>query len=336
MSDTPAPDPEDGTNAVLARRDRPGSRSFPLVMAVFAGLLALGVLVGIAIHRRYIAFERIVAQHVPDDAALAVRWDVEKVTLFEPTRRFLLPLLDETPTTDLDPGDRSRRRRLARQGGLELGRDLREALVVFGPQPGDWAVVAGGAFPKSGVADAVERVLRDEGRDVRRIGDERLETPDGIAFGRADDGVLVVASSAKRLDSALAVRAPNESIPRTGAGAFFARDAGGLPGAARDALAELGDVSHVEGVATWGTPLVVDITVHYRGRPPGDAVARARRVLGALLGPGPVPAVELVSEAATTVLRVRLDDDALGRAVRRAGDSVHGTLWRTGRKSAAP
>ncbi|HEX6273296.1 MAG TPA: hypothetical protein VFZ53_09655 [Polyangiaceae bacterium] len=323
------------------RTDRPGHRSFPLVLGVFAALLGVGVLVAIAIHSRYIGFERIVARHVPDDATIAVRWDVEKVTLFEPTRRFLLPLLDETPADDLDPGERSRRRRLARRSGLEIGRDLREALALFGPKPGDWAVVAGGSFPETGVADAIERVLRDEGRSVRRLGDERLETSEGIAFGRAVDGALVLASDRARLEAALAVREPNPAVPRTGAGAFFVRgDAPGLSEGARRALAELGGASRVEGVATWGKPIVLDVTVHYRNGAPSDALERARRVLNGAFGPGPVPKLESVNDAKAgsprVAFRVHLDDDALGRGLRRSGDRVYGTLWRHARKSAVP
>jgi hypothetical protein len=322
-----------------ARRERPGARSFPVVMTVFGALLALGVVVGAAIYARFIAFERTVARHVPYDATIAVRWDVEKVTLFEPTRRFLLPLLDETPTDNLDPGDRSRRRRLARQSGLEIGRDLREVLLLLGPEPGDWAVVAGGAFPERGVGDAVERVLRDEGRSVKRLGDERLETPEGIAFGRANDGVLVVASGRKRLEAALAVRSASDAIPRTGAGAFVVRESHGST-VAQAALAELGDVSYVEGIATWGTPLVVDVTVHYRGARPADPLPRARRVLSALFGPGPTPPVELSGESGAPAprvsFRVRLDDDVLERGLRRGRDSAYGALWKTGRKAASP
>jgi hypothetical protein len=336
------PEATSGARGVAPRpepADRPGHRSFPLVLGVFVALLALGVLVAVAIHDRYIGFERIVARHVPDDASIAVRWDVEKVTLFEPTRRFLLPLLDEAPTNELDPGERSRRRRLARRSGLEIGRDLREALALFGPKPGDWAVVAGGSFPKTGVADAIERVLRDEGRSMRRIGGERLESPEGIAFGRAADGALVLASNRERLEAALAVREPNGAIPRTGAGAFLVRgDAPGLPAGVRQVLAELGDASRIDGTATWGKPVVLDVTVHYRHGAPPDALARARRVLASVLGPGPVPKAELVGDASPkrVTFRVYPDDDALGRGLRRAGDSVYGSLWREGRKSAVP
>ncbi|HEX6763915.1 MAG TPA: hypothetical protein VF103_00520, partial [Polyangiaceae bacterium] len=296
-----------------AKLDRGGARSFPVVMGVFVALLALGVLGAVAIHRRFIGFERVVAHHVPADATVAVRWDVEKVTLFEPTRRFLLPLFDEAPTDDLDPGDRSRRRRLARESGLEIGRDLREVLAVLGPEPGDWAVVLGGSFPKTGVADAVERTLRDEGRTVTRLDGERLSTAQGIAFGRAPDGALVVASSRTRLEATSGTQPPVDAIPRTGAGAFFIRpDAPGLSPDAKVVLSELGGAVRVEAVASWGTPLIVDATVHYRPQAPRDALAGARRALERLLGPGPIPPVELVRETAgpdpNITFRVRLND----------------------------
>jgi hypothetical protein len=79
------------------------------------------------------------------------------------------------------------------------------------------------------------------------------------------------------------------------------------------------------------------VTVQYRNGAPPDALPRARRVLAELFGPGPVPKAELVNDVGPRrSFRVRLDDDALGRALRRAGDSVYGTLWRDGRKSAVP
>ena len=64
-------------------------------------------------------------------------------------------------------------------------KDLREAMAVVGPGEGDWALVLGGAFPKAGVASALERVLADEGLGVRRLGTDRFESSHGISFGRA-------------------------------------------------------------------------------------------------------------------------------------------------------
>jgi hypothetical protein len=332
------------------RADRSGSRSFPLVMTVFVVLLAAGVALGVAIHGRYVAFERTVARHVPGDAAFVVRWDVEKVTLFEPTRRYLLPLLDAAPHatprspqggTERPPKSGTRRERLAEASGLDVGRDLREAMAVVGPGERDWSLVLGGSFPKSGVVSALERVLAEEGRSVRRLGEERFEASGGISFGRASDGVLVLASSPERLEASLAVRAFDPAVPRTGAGSLLLRaDAPGLSSDVRALLAELGDVSRVEAVASWGSPLQVEVTVHHRGAPPSDALARARRVVAELMGPGTAPPTELVSQASTpngrTTLRIRLNDEALERAARRAGDSVYGTLAGEGRKSAVP
>jgi hypothetical protein len=321
--------------------DRKGSRSFPLVMAVFVFLLAAGVALGVVIHGRYVAFERTVAKHVPKDASFVVRWDVEKVTLFEPTRRYLLPLLDAAPNAERAPAGATRRKRLADTTGLDMGRDLREAMAVIGPGEGDWALVLGGAFPKAGVASALERVLADEGVSVRRLGTDRFEAAPGISFGRADDGALVLASSPKRLEAALPVRELRPEIPRTGAGALVLHaDAPGLSGDMRALLAELGEVTRVEAVASWGSPLPVEVTVHYRGPHPRDALDRARRVVAELMGPGPVPPTELVrhDRSANQWIKVRIDlnDEALQRAARRAGDSVYGTLAREGGKSAVP
>lgn len=327
--------------APKARGDRSGSRSFPVVISVFAFLLVAGLALGVVIHSRFVAFERTVARHVPEDSAFVIRWDVEKITLFEPTRRYLLPLIDAAPEDARAAAGATRRKRLAEASGLDVGRDLREAMAIIGPEEGDWAIVLGGAFPETGVMAALERVLGEEGRSVKKLGPEKLEGPNGISFGRASDGALVLASSATRLQAVLPVRELFQGIPRTGAGALVLRATGpGLSGDVRGVLAELGDVSRVEALANWGSPLAIEVTVHYGSRPPPDALARARRVIAELMGPGAVPPTEIVSGASpeSHVLRFRthLSDEALERVARRTGDSVYGTLWREGRKSAAP
>jgi hypothetical protein len=327
--------------ATTTQPDRAGSRSFPLVISVFGLLIAAGIALGVLIHGRYIAFERTVARHVPGDAAFVIRWDVEKITLFEPTRRYLLPLFDATPEDDGAQARATRRKRVAEASGLDIGRDLREAMALIGPREGDWAVVLGGAFPEAGVLPALERVLAEEGRSVRKLGPDALEGPNGIAVGKASDGVLIVASSVARLRAALPVRGLSEAVPRTGAGALVLRaDGPGLSSDVRSVLAELGDVSRIEALASWGSPFVVDVTLYYRDRAPPDALDRARRVLGELMGPGAVPATEIVSAPSPAsprlTVRTRLTDEALERVARRSGDSVYGALWREGRKSAAP
>jgi hypothetical protein len=326
--------------ATKRRSDRSGARSFPVVISVFALLLAAGIALGVAIHRRYIAFERTVARHVPEDAAFVIRWDVEKITLFEPTRRYLLPLLDAAPDDGVRAGA-TRRKRFAEASGIDIGRDLREAMAVIGPGEGEWALVLGGAFPETGVLAAVERVLVEEGGRVKRLGPNEFEGPTGISFGRASDGALVLASSPARLRAVLPVRGLHAAVPRTGAGALVLRaDRPGLSSDVRGVLAELGDVSRVEALASWGTPLVVDVTLLYRGRAPADALERARRVIAELIGPGAVPPTEIVSAPSPAnprmTVRTRLSDEALERVARRSGDSVSAALFREGRKSAVP
>jgi hypothetical protein len=318
------------------RAERPGFRSFPVVMAVFAVLLAAGVALGVVIHDRYVGFERTVARHVPSDAVLVVRWDVEKVTLFEPTRRYLLPLLDAAPhAASVRPGE-TRRQRLASEIGLDVGRDLREAMALLGPRERDWALVLGGSFPKTDVVGALGRVLEREGLKVERIGADSLVSSEGVAFGRAPDGALVIASSRARLEAATAVRGLSEGVPRTGAGALVIQaGAPGLGPDVRGVLAELGDVSRVEGLAKWGSPIVVEVTVRYRGAAPPDALERGKRVIAELMGPGAIPPTELAADppaSGSVTFRIHLNDEALERAARRASDSVYGTLWREGRR----
>jgi hypothetical protein len=214
-------------------------------------------------------------------------------------------------------------------------------MAIIGPGEGDWALVLGGAFPETGVMAALERVLGAEGRSVKKLGADKLEGPHGISFGRASDGALVLASSPARLQATLPVRELAQGVPRTGAGALVLRATGpGLSDDVRGVLAELGDVLRIEALATWGTPLAIDVTVHYRSQPPPDALERARRVIGELMGPGAVPPTEIVNGASPDSprlrIRTRLSDEALERVARRAGDSVYGTLWREGGKSAAP
>lgn len=336
--------------------DRTGALSFPVVAAIFGTLLVLGVALGIVIHRSYVGFARVAAYHVPPDATLVVRWDVEKVGLFEPTRRFLLPLLDEAhapppaasavvphqsplvallpstgPVRATPPG---RRDRFAEESGSMIARDLREVLVAFGPADGDWAVVFGAAFPKGDVVAALGRTFAREGWPWRDLGHDRLVSPSGAAVGRADDGALVLASSTARLDAALPVRELEPAIPRVGAGSLMLqRRPGGLPAGGGELLDGLGQFETISGNASFGSPLPVELTIHYQGTPPAGSTSRIHGVLAKLLGddlarlehvygpikfrPGLLPANQ--REVSVSLL---LDDMALERAAKRAAEAV--------------
>lgn len=316
------------------RSDRKGALSFRLVIAVFFGLMLAGLLLALAIHRRYVGFERVVAHHVPPDAALVLRWDVEKVVLFEPTRRFLLPLLDAHPVGGPTPSVQgaTRRDRVAERTELQLGSDLREALLSFGPGAGEWAVVLGGSFPEGDWLAKALPALEPDG--FRAVAPGRLQTPGGASIARAADGVLVLAPSPARVEAALTARPLQPHTPRTGAGSLaIYPNRPGLPESVGALVASLGDVSELLASAEWGNPLVVDLRVHYRSEPPADAGERIRRALAALLLEQ-LPRLERkfgplhVESAENRALRIRieLDDIALAQAGRRLSATLHNAL----------
>jgi hypothetical protein len=327
------------------RPDRGGALSFWVVAAIFATLLALGVSLAVVIHRSYVGFARIAAYHVPPDTSLVLRWDVEKVSLFEPTRRFLLPLLDvphaaksagTPPNATGTPAKaaKTRRDRFADLSGSMLGRDLREAVALFGPGEHDWAVVLAGSFREGDLVAAAQQTLANDGWTWRSLGPGRIASPEGFALGRAADGALVIASSAERLDAVLVPRDALPEVPRVGAGALrLLPSPTGLPAGTPALLASLGDVRAVTGSAKWGSPMPIEVTVEFAQSPPADAKDRIRRLLARLLGDdlarierqeAPV-SVKSAGNHALTVT-VLLDDVALERVANRAAETVEQAL----------
>jgi hypothetical protein len=325
-------------SGAASRIDRGGALSFPSVMAAFAVLLALGIALGVLIHRRYVGFERIAAYHVPPDTTLVVRWDVEKVALFEPTRRFLLPLLDapraaapEAAATPPGASLESRRARFTHESGTMLGRDLREALALFGPGEHDWAVVLAGSFSKGDLIGAAARTLEQEGWPWRRVGADRLVSPEGAALGRAPDGAFVIASSPARLEAVLVRRPVSAAVPRIGAGSLRLLPAApGLPAGTEPLLDVLGRPAEVTADVEWGSPLPVHVVLHFEGQRPADIDERAHRALELLLGKEDLQRIEQrerpvrVQPAGNQDVRVTvlLDDITLEHAANRAAQAV--------------
>jgi hypothetical protein len=315
--------------------DRKGALSFRVVIAVFFGLMLAGLLLGLVIHRRYVGFERVVAHHVPPDAAFVLRWDVEKVSLFEPTRRFLLPLFDAHAASGPaapEPEGTRRRDRIADRTGLQLGRDLREALVTFGPAPNDWTLVLGGSFPDGDVLSEALPALEHEG--FRAVAPGRLQTLGGFSLARASDGAFVLAPSPSRLEAGLVSRPLQPTTPRTGAGSLVIHpDRPGLPESVRGLLSGLGDVSQVLASAEWGSPLSLELEVRYRQAPPADAGERLKRALGSVFL-DQLPRLEQkfgplhVESAENHGMRVRLllDDIVLEQLGRRLSLSLSDAL----------
>src|SRR5687768_8289211 len=186
-----------------AQPDRKGGLPFRAIGIVFVALLAVGLGLGLYIHRRFVQFPRVVAHHVPAGATFALRWDVEKVTLFEPSRAYLLPLIDIAPSSRKSAP--SRRERFEAVTGEKLGREMREVLVVAGPEREDWAVVAGVALRTNQALPGAIGLLRDEGWKPGNSAGEALNES-GLSFSRASDGAFVLASSAAYGEK---VRAPH-------------------------------------------------------------------------------------------------------------------------------
>jgi hypothetical protein len=325
-----APEATAAEPALPKPRDRRGGLSFSVVGGVFVLLLVLGVGLGVIIHRSYVGFERVAARHVPPDASFVLRWDVEKVSLFEPTRRFLLPLLDAAPNAPAQP---TRRERFAAESGAVLGRQLREVLVTFGPGAGDWTVLVAGSFPRADLIAAAERALATEPSPWRSAGPGRLTGPGGVALGQAPDGVVALASNSARLEATLATHPFLPEVPRLGAGAFVLEPGPGTPEGMAAVLRPLGAVTRVVAEARWGTPMPVTVTLNFADRPPEDAPGRVRRSLELLLGDD-LPRIERelapisLKPAGDQALRVEfvIDDVALERAGKRAAEAVERAL----------
>jgi hypothetical protein len=170
------------------------------VGGVFAGSIAVAIVFAAIVYATMIRYTPVAAQHLPADSAFAVRVDLEKVVLYEPFRKHLLPLVDE-----LRPGGSgSRLVRIQRATKLDLGLDLREIAFARGSSASDWVLALGGKFPKRGVVAGIAQVLREDGIAVELApGGASLRLPGGVAIGQAADGALIVASSAERLERAL-------------------------------------------------------------------------------------------------------------------------------------
>ena len=154
------------------------------------------------IYERYVAFERRAARHVVDGAWLAVRADLEKIVVYAPFRDEVLPLVQEPKA---DPRLKPRLIRLSQHTGVELGVDVREIVFSRGQRHGSWVLAVGGMFPKAGVVRGIHDVLVEEGQRPRfDAGIERLYLPTGVVVQQAPDSVVVFASDAEALTSALA------------------------------------------------------------------------------------------------------------------------------------
>ncbi len=160
-------------------------------------LLAIAILAVFGIgYWVLVKYEPRAALHIPGDAEAAIRVDVEQVVLYEPLRRHLFPVLDGAKF------DANRLQRLKELSGVNLGMDLREVVVAALPD-GEMVVLVGGLFPKVGLLPALEQVLSSAGNQHPCSLAGAVLRCSGAVVVQADDGVLVIATNERSLDSAV-------------------------------------------------------------------------------------------------------------------------------------
>ncbi len=205
-----------------------------VAVAVFVGVGAFG-------WWRFLRYERVAARHVPAEAVLAVRLDLEKIVLFEPVRKHVFPLIDE----GLPPGATPRLRRVEERTGLIFGREVREIVYARGRDPSMQVGLACGRFGTVALVPVLAGILEEDGAGWRLEGD-LLHAPLGRAVvGQAPDGCLLIASDEAMLRAA--VSGGGLALPAEGAASLAARG---------DVAAHLGRRFWGEGSVIASVPLV--------------------------------------------------------------------------------
>jgi hypothetical protein len=150
----------------------------------------------VIVYQRFVAYRPVAAQHVSSESTFVARFDLTHVMLYEPFRRYVFPLAEL--------GSKGRRERLEARG-LQLGADIREAVIAIGADSSDWLLVLGGPLAERQIAATLASVLREEGRRVdERNGAYFVEG--ALGFAQTSDGALLFAAREERLRSALEPR----------------------------------------------------------------------------------------------------------------------------------
>lgn len=199
-------------------------RSFRTV--ALGGLFLAAVLVAVAtsLYFRYIHYERVAARHVPEGSVLALRLDVEQVTLYEPVRRHLIPLLGGPGRAPAEAT--ATLARLEERTQIKRA-DLREIVVARGADRSEWTVVLGGIFPRgtSPAVLAAALAAEDPAWTPSLDGTVVVHRGTGVAVTRPPDGTVVIASSLAVATAARVARDPKAidaelGLPQTGPGAL--------------------------------------------------------------------------------------------------------------------
>lgn len=281
--------------------------------AVWVGLVALALVILAVFGGGYwllVKYEPRAARHIPATALAAVRVDVEQVVLYEPLRRHLFPVLNGG-----EGGDRLKRFKAL--SSVNLGMDLREVVVSVLPE-GQVAIAVGGLFPSVGLVGAMYEVSRGDAGAEKCSLEGAILRCGGALFRQADDGTLVIATSASVLDAAAVSSdwAKTNGLPAAPLAVVVkAPGRGALP--APGLFGQLGWMSAVERLTGWadlGDPLQVELAFE------GLSVERAGDVRAAVVTVQALAALNPGSDVAgeREVLSKLKVDVAAGRPVVRS------------------
>jgi hypothetical protein len=267
-----------------APAERAGGRSYKAVYLGFFGLLLFAGAAALVMYFKLLHYRRVAALHLPSDTTAAARIDVEKVVLFEPVRKHLLPLANTLRAGD--PRLKTRLKRLEQHTRIDFAVDLREIVVARGPAPGDWIIIFGGLFPTRNVIGGLRQVLAEEGLEARLSPSERiLSLAGGLALGHAEDGCILIAASAPRLESALPQQNAFQRLgllpDGPGAFAFSGDFLKSFPhGELAMTRAEINDIARATGQLRLGNPAEITAQVELRSKAePADAERLVRAMM---------------------------------------------------------
>lgn len=226
--------------------------------------------------------------HLPPACAAALRVDGVDLLAFEPVRNHVLPVLRDARLHQRAGGP-SLRERLKAATGIGLPDDVRE--VAFGSADGvQWVAAIGGNLESGRFVRGLETILREDGVAGWTRDGDLLLGPLGWAIAQADDGTIVLGTTASVVRSSLPARDPSATdlrLPHDAAIGFVAMGDlldpafAVLPGS-KDLLEPKATFDLVTGTFSLGSEPALDLTLRPRSRPAAELAPALQTQLAAL------------------------------------------------------
>ena len=162
--------------------------------------------------------------HVPDGTNLAFRADGKQLWLFPPFREHVVSVLRAEHSKEPDTRPKKLVRRIEDETGIDFSSDVRD-VVVASVDALQWVVLVAGKFAHSGVVEGFQRALDAEGVKGFAMTEGMLSYGKAFTVAQAEDGTLILATSASLAQAALP---PSEAegrvpLPTKGAVSFLVK-----------------------------------------------------------------------------------------------------------------